>query len=218
MQLYCERCGPGLFDEPINAISNVVFPVAAWVAWRLARRRNVLTPGLWLLIALAASIGVGSGLWHTFATDWAGALDVWPINLFQLVFLWHYGRSALGIPILPTLGILTGFAYLSYWLTNFDAYLNGSIVYFPTVVMGVLVAIHQWRTRGPAVTATAVSFLTFGVSLVARSIDLLVCRQLPIGTHFLWHVLNGLVVFLALRTVIALRERAKTRANEGAGR
>lgn len=207
MQLYCERCGPGLFDEPINAVSNVSFFVAACVAWRLARRRNVLTPGLWLLITLAVCIGIGSGLWHTFATDWASLLDVLPITLFQVVFNWLYCRHALRLPILAAAAVVAGLAGLGYWLTNFDAYLNGSLVYGPTVVVGILVAIHQWQSRGPAVTATTISFLTFGVSLVARSIDLVVCRQLPIGTHFLWHVLNGGVVFLAMWTVIAVWQK-----------
>lgn len=209
MKYYCERCGPGLFAEPINAISNVSFFIAAWVAWRLAHRRNVLTPGLWILIALAVSIGVGSALWHTFATDWAAVLDVLPITLFQLVFLWLYSKHALRLPILAVAGLVAGFAGLGYWLSNFDAYLNGSLVYGPTVVMGALVAVHQRRTRGPAVTASVVSFVTFGVSLVARSIDLMVCRQLPIGTHFLWHVLNGGVIFLAMWTVIVVWQKQR---------
>jgi hypothetical protein len=44
----------------------------------------------------------------------------------------------------------------------------------------------------------------FCVALVCRSIDLVVCRQFPIGTHFLWHLLNGLVVYLAMRVLVAV--------------
>ena len=89
---YCERAGPGLFDEPVNAITNAAFFVAAWAAWSLAHQLNALSTEIWVLIGLCASVGVGSMLWHTFASPWAHPLDVVPILLFQLSFIWVYGR------------------------------------------------------------------------------------------------------------------------------
>ena len=35
IDLYCERTAPGLWEEPINALTNLSFFVAAWFAWRL---------------------------------------------------------------------------------------------------------------------------------------------------------------------------------------
>ena len=69
--IYCERLGPGLLAEPFNAVSNGSFLIAAWAAWTLARGTGGLSAGLRVLIALAASVGIGSGLWHTLATPWA---------------------------------------------------------------------------------------------------------------------------------------------------
>ena len=57
---YCERCGPGLLAEPINASTNLSFLIAAWAAWFLARRANALHAGTWGLIALSVAIGIGS--------------------------------------------------------------------------------------------------------------------------------------------------------------
>ena len=34
LDLYCERLGPEFWAEPLNAISNGGFIVAAWLAWR----------------------------------------------------------------------------------------------------------------------------------------------------------------------------------------
>ena len=31
---YCERLLPGFWDEPLNAISNVAFWLAAWLVWQ----------------------------------------------------------------------------------------------------------------------------------------------------------------------------------------
>jgi hypothetical protein len=56
-----------------------------------------------------------------------------------------------------------------------------------------------------------------GVYLAAlffRTIDNEVCTVLPIGTHFLWHILIGLVTYLAMRPLIlsiAPRARARVR-------
>ena len=112
MQTYCERCGPGLFDEPINAFSNVVFLIAAFAAWRSAQRYRALDAGLWVLIGLSVCVGVGSFLWHTFATGWAMVLDVVPILLFQLCFLWLYGRRVVGLDRVVVVALLVGFVAL----------------------------------------------------------------------------------------------------------
>ena len=32
MDAYCERVGPGLLAEPLNAVSNISFLLAAWAA------------------------------------------------------------------------------------------------------------------------------------------------------------------------------------------
>src|SRR5258708_40020184 len=91
--LYCERVGPGLLAEPLNAVTNVAFLFAAWAAWSLPRRRAQSVPAdIWILIALSIVIGIGSALFHVFAEGWARILDELPILLFQLWYLWLYLR------------------------------------------------------------------------------------------------------------------------------
>ena len=60
MDAYCERVGPGLLAEPLNAVSNISFLLAAWAAWVLANRTGTLSAGVRALIALAALVGIGS--------------------------------------------------------------------------------------------------------------------------------------------------------------
>ena len=72
---YCERIGPELWAEPINALTNLAFFISAWVIWQLAFRLHKLSPGIWILIILIVTIGIGSSLFHTFATTWANWLD-----------------------------------------------------------------------------------------------------------------------------------------------
>lgn len=206
MRTYCERCGPGLFDEPINALSNLVFLLAAWAAWRLAARQRALSVGLWLLIGLSISIGGGSALWHTFATSWALVLDVVPIMLFQLSFLWLYGRQVAQLHFAVVTALLGGYLGVGLWLWDCRSeWLNGALIYVPTLVLSWVVGLHYfWSGRRERCILLA-SAAVLCAALLCRSIDLVVCRQLPFGTHFLWHVFNGLVVYLAMRGLVMAR-------------
>lgn len=206
MQSYCERTGPGLFDEPVNAISNVAFLIAAYLAWRHGRRVGGLGPGVMVLIGLATSVGIGSALWHTYATGWAMYLDVIPIVCFQVAFFLLYvwntienrpQRIAITIALVLSLS-------LGLWL-GWHPWLNGVLMYVPALILLWAAGWHHYRTtasRGRHVLLAAAA--VFSVALIVRSIDLLVCRQFPIGSHFLWHVFNAVVVYLGMCAVIEI--------------
>src|ERR671915_706345 len=97
MDVYCERVGPGLLAEPLNAVSNITFLLAAWAAWVLAKRTGTLSAGVRVLIALAASVGIGSILWHTYPTMLTLILDSVPILIFIIWFIWLYARDVIGM-------------------------------------------------------------------------------------------------------------------------
>ena len=42
----------------------------------------------------------------------------------------------------------------------------------------------------------------FAVSLTFRSLDMALCEQLTIGTHVVWHLLNGLLLYLTTRAFL----------------
>ena len=97
MDAYCERVGMGLLAEPLNAVSNVSFLLAAWAAWVLAQRTGNLSAGVRALIALGASVGVGSILWHTYPTMPTLVLDSVPILIFVVWYIWLYARNVVGM-------------------------------------------------------------------------------------------------------------------------
>ena len=68
---YCERAGdPAFWAEPFNAISNVAFLIAALAgAVLLVRTPNARERRIeWGLVLLVTIIGIGSFLFHTYAT------------------------------------------------------------------------------------------------------------------------------------------------------
>ena len=202
IDLYCERLGPGLWAEPLNALSNLAFFVSAWAAWRWARARETSSRSVELLIAMVAAIGLGSLLFHTFATSWARFLDVTPILIFQILFLWIYSRQIAKMGFGFTLGFFMAFVLGIYVCFQFPHLLNGSVRYLPALAVLLLLGLYhrmkEMRERNLLLSASAV----FLLSLVFRTIDNGICSIFTPGTHFLWHLINSLVLYLLLRGII----------------
>lgn len=197
IDLYCERLGPGLWAEPLNALSNVAFFVAAFAIWRVGRGRG--GSGLWLFVTLCAAIGVGSVLFHTFATTWAQVLDVVPIMLFQLVFLWLYPTCVLRMRTSRVVGLLALLAGAALYARQFPDVLNGSLTYVPGGLILWFLGFEHYRRHLVDEAVLLIAAGVFVVALAFRSIDASVCGIWPVGTHFLWHVLDGIVLYLVAR-------------------
>jgi len=216
IDIYCERLGPGFWAEPVNAISNLSFLAAAlWGLW-LARRRGAGDPGVYLLIALAAAVGVGSFLFHTFATRWAGMADVIPILLFMALGAYVAGRRLLGASVL---GVVLGGAAIAGAVWGLSEvlplrlpYWNGSSRYAPAVLILAGFAAVLAVRRHPAAATVAAAAGTLLVSLVFRTIDARACADFPLGTHVFWHLLNGVVFALVLKAVIVHGRRPAARS------
>src|SRR3546814_4103286 len=87
IDLYCERVGPGLWAEPLNLVTNLAFILAGVllvVALRRAEPAVRRDPAIIGLAVLVLVVGIGSGLFHSFATRWAALADVIPIALLIL--------------------------------------------------------------------------------------------------------------------------------------
>lgn len=212
VDLYCERLGPGLLAEPVNAATNAAFFVAAWMLWRETSRQGTRPPEFVLLIALVLAIGIGSSLFHTLALTWARWLDIVPILLFQLAFIWFYARRVIGWPAASAAALVATFIAAALYGRQFPHLLGGSLVYAPAVIALLALGLYHWRTRKPAPLLLIAAAGVFAVSLFFRTIDAVVCPYFPLGTHFLWHLLNPVVLYLCNRTLYAA-----TRANKNKG-
>lgn len=203
VDLYCERLASGLLAEPVNAATNIAFFVAAWVLWRQARREGSGSGELSMLIGLMVAIGIGSGLFHTFAETWAMVLDVVPILLFQLAFLWIYSRRVIGWQGWSAAALVGGFLLASLYAREFPHLLNGSLTYALAITAILALGTYHWLAQKPARLLLIAAAGVFAVSLFFRTIDEAVCPQFPLGTHFLWHLLDAVVLYLCGRSLLA---------------
>lgn len=150
IDIYCERLVTGLWAEPFNALTNLSFFIAAWASWRSANRYQTLSIGVWLLISLIAAIGIGSTLFHTFATSWANLADVLPIFLFQICYLWLYCKQIVGMKTRYASGFLAAFIISAYFADELPKVLNGSLSYVPAlfVLLGLGIYHYQAQKQG----------------------------------------------------------------------
>jgi hypothetical protein len=203
---YCERTSSGLDAEPVNALTNAAFLVAAWGAWRFYSRHpsrhahRLVLP----LIATMALVGLGSFLFHTVATRWAEWGDVLPIMLFMLLYLWLVLTQFFVWPIwLKITGIAVYFLATLYAEAVIPAdVLWGGALYLPTVFLILVIGTVLYWRRSRAATSFLVAIVVFLLSFTARTLDARVCPVFPIGTHFLWHLLNAALLYILVIAAI----------------
>lgn len=221
---YCERgADPTFWAEPVNAVTNLAFVAAALLGarylWRAPNRSGLVSEAM--LVALVFVIGAGSFLFHTFATRWASLADVIPIGLFMLGYFAYALRRFIGLSRPAVVLGVVGFIAALWWAGDISCSpaflpvsnalelpcLNGTAGYLPALIAllgigGVLV-----MRRHAAGTALSVAGAVFFASMAFRTLDFEICRSTvtfghAIGTHFLWHVLNAIVLFLLLRAAL----------------
>lgn len=197
--------------EPFNTYSNLIFLliVLYWSrkVYGKARRHPFLAAAIPVIVISL----IGGIMFHGTRSDpfWL-YLDWVPIMLLSMAFVVytifkitpHYLHRALifsavllfsfGLRFLPMPGGLR--ISLGYLITALTI----------SIPLLVYLARTHWRFAGWVVAA----FLTFGLAITFRSIDR-TQTVLPMGTHWLWHILGGVAVHLMLIFVYKDREYPK---------
>jgi hypothetical protein len=217
--IYCERgSDPSFWAEPLNAVTNVAFVLGGLAAFLLIARQpsgDRRIADVWLA-ALMCVIGVGSFLFHTFATGWAALADTLPIAVMMLSYLIVALRRFVGLPWWATgvgvaVFLVAAFAARSIPCGG-GVCLNGSVGYLPAFL--ALVAVGGWLIlqRKRVGWPILLSAVLFGVSLTFRTLDRAVCADATagdavIGLHFMWHLLNATVLYVLVRAAILWRRQ-----------
>ncbi len=197
-----------MLAEPWNAISSIAIILPA-IYWGLKLLKFPFKDFLfmWYCIPLLILGGTGSTLFHGFRnSNWLLYLDVLPTAILTVslgVLFW--------IRILKnwviTLGIfVVSFAlrFLAYDLlpghtaTNIAYFITGTLIFLP-----ILIYLRKIKWLGHKWIILSVVFLI--ISLVFREIDKRNFFDLPMGTHFLWHLFSGFGAYFLARFLFKLR-------------
>lgn len=190
---YCERLDASFWSEPVNAVTNLAFVLAAYLMWRRTRG-DAMAGALCLILAM---IGLGSFAFHTFAQVWAAIADVAPIVAYILLYVFVANRYYLGMRLWPALGLTALFvpyAALTVPLFAQLEWLRASAGYAPVPVLIAAYAVILRKSAPKTAAGLALGATILVVSIAFRTIDSPLCARVPLGTHFLWHILNGIML------------------------
>lgn len=223
--IYCERGqDPAFWAEPLNAVTNGAFIIASVLAARelLRQPEGRGRAAESLLVALVLVIGTGSFLFHTYATRWAQLADTAPIALFMLAYLAYVLRRFIGLNwAFVALGLMLFYLSLRYagqidcrpallpvTAASGARCLNGSLGYVPALLTLAFMSAVLAALRHPAWRYLSSASAVFLVSLTFRTVDVELCdlgrlAGRAVGTHFAWHVLNAITLYILL--IAALR-------------
>ena len=222
--IYCERgTSEALWAEPINVISNAGFFLAALIFWQLLlwRPPEKRSADHYLFVALVFAICFGSIAFHVYADQASALADVIPIGVFMLVYLGFALNRFLNVPPGWTVFLVVLFAGLTAAATQIHCWdggvgfasaapdgakvcMNGSVGYLPALGALIVVSMLLMERRHKAAPYVLAATLIFMVSILLRSLDMAYCSSIVVegrdtGTHFIWHLLNALVLFLLMR-------------------
>lgn len=189
---YCERVDFTFWSEPVNALTNAAFLIAALYVWPRAKA----TPMGRALAVILFVIGLGSFAFHTFATQWASLADVLPIVVFILTYIFAANRDYFGLSTgRAVLVTLLFFPFAAATVPLFAQLGMGSSAAYAPVPLLIFIYSYLLRVRAP-VTARgmAAGAVILCGSIALRMADAPLCDGFPLGTHFAWHIVNALML------------------------
>jgi hypothetical protein len=206
VDIYCERLDASFWAEPINAISNLSFIVAGFFLWRLRFSCSKLMA---ILIFL---IGLGSFSFHTFANRLTGLLDVLAIALYLVAFAFmipkQWSRNSILIQLGSVLLLILSIVLAQLLISH----LKPALPWLPPgVYLGAWLALIIFTLVTQYSNPSAARFLwmaviVFPASLLSRQIDMPLCDSIG-GSHWLWHLFNGLTLYLTSYGLCLKRSR-----------
>ena len=192
MDFYCERTNQQIFNEPVNAISNIFFIIVSLSLIKILRK-NQSNKIYYIQPILIFFIGIGSFLFHLKPNIITLYSDVIPIFLFSLSFIFFFNRDVININYLNNALLFLLFFFLFLFITpklNYEI-LNGSEFYFANYFFLTMYTIWLYLKKSDFFQLLLLGFIFFNLSILLRSLDNHICEYFSIGTHFLWHFLNA---------------------------
>ena len=197
---YCERNNLEFLAEPFNFFTNIFF---LYFAILLFFNKNITNKKFSIILFC---IGVGSMLFHSVPNKITALIDIFFIITFIFYYLIVlYYKLNINKYTSYLLSIL--FILFCYFFGNFyqNSILQSSAFYFP-------ILIHLYFFIKKEGNNYFKKFfwipILFSISLYLRTIDIKYCTSFNIGTHFLWHILNSVVLYLLVKFIHLMIDRS----------
>lgn len=218
---YCERINTEIWNEPFNIFTNVAFLFVGYLLYQKAKSSSSKNqkphPDIWILISCIFIIGIGSAIWHILAQYWALWFDRTPILAFISLFIISCLVRIFELSLLKAIIFFLLFQVINTLVLTAlpPDTLNGSLFYLPTGVLLFTITLILWLQNQPIVKYYFLAgSITFVIAIVFRTIDLSVCNSFSIGTHFVWHILIAITIFMLMSGLIdSIKQNEKAPAS-----
>lgn len=212
----CERREPDeLWAEPLNVISSVGFLVAAYlILKKCIGHPEIKKEKKWdihILNFLVLAIGCSSVIFHMAPSHYTELLDIFFIVAFINIFFLSFMVRVAKLKIYQIVVAYLAFTGSTHMLVSqFPNAMNDSIAYLSSVFTIIFIAFYLKKKRRAGSTDFKYAAIIGMISLTFRSIDNYVCDYIHIGTHFMWHFLNSVLIYLLLKQLVrSVNRRAR---------
>ena len=186
---YCERTSLDAFAEPINAISNIAFIICGIVL--MFKKGMKLNPLPYSVIF----IGISSFLFHYIPTSLFSALDISSILLFVVIYNYMLTKNILKYSIFQSILSSIALIIISFLIgILFFKTIAGASSFYLGLLLYMIYILFLIK-KIDYIKYFFIAIILFVISLILRSIDIYLCKFFSIGTHFIWHILNSLVIY-----------------------
>lgn len=161
----------------------------------------------WLL----SLVGLGSFAYHTARNSTTLIFDALPIYFFILYTLLLTLSELFGSRVKSILA-LVGFVGVEVLLSIYipREFLNGSIRHLTAIIFIALIGWFATKKYGNIVVKPLMGIISlYAFAIFFRSIDAWICTWLPIGTHFLWHILAAFAGYQAIYLLAVIKSSHK---------
>ena len=210
-QIYAETDFDRFIVEPWNAVSSlfILLPAVYWAVKLKGQYREY--PFITFCIPLLFLGGLGSTLFHAFRNSpYLLLLDITPTAILTValaIYFWIKVLPKWWIAILIVI-VSVSIRYLAFhYMDRPDAVIvsyaiSGSVLFIPTLIL-------LYQTRLAYSVYIFVSLACFILSFIFRQTDRIEQSLLPMGTHFLWHILTGVGAFFLAEYLYKLHLQEK---------
>lgn len=192
-QVYAETNLGNFVAEPWNAVSSLAFLIPA-IYWLFRLKKKYFQyKFLTFCIPLLMAGGLGSTLFHAFrASKYLLMLDYLPIFILtaavsiylwkKVVLKWSY-LFIFAIPVIAIKLLLSDF-FSPHEAMNISYFITGTLIFLPALIL-------LFKTKLSGLKKFLLSLFCFSLSLLFRKVDSISIIYLPMGTHWLWHILGA---------------------------
>lgn len=206
IDVVCERRDAGLLAEPLNALTSLAYAaVAVLFGWRWRAELHARHPLAWLL-GFLLMIGLASFATHTLALRFTHVLNGALTGAFMALAFFMVGRYALRLSVPKSLGLSGGLLVASVALGHVVGMLQAQqqLAYLPALA---LLVVAGAKVAGPARRLLWLGAVAFALALGLHAVDMPACGLTGgYGTHWLWHLLNDVLMTCLLLALYRLRK------------